>query len=192
MSTAIWRAKRSSQYMSTTCLEYDDIALVVGDRAGRRIEPVDEEGRHLHFGKGAAHAVAVDHRHARVSGGEHRLDRVRAADLGRDQRRDAHARRLLDAAQRAQAFLALLDLLDADDRRADAADRADVIVVADRLERQDLGARAFAHEFAQAQHADVGIAAAAGPEQRRAERKRKEIALVEPVGLRRHAGPPRP
>jgi len=130
------------------CLEHDDIALVVGDRAGGRIEPVDEEGRHLHFGKGAPHAVAVEDGQARVSGGEHGLDRVRAPDLGRDQRGHADPGRFLDAAQRAQAFLALLDFLDPDDRRANAADRTDVIVVADRLERQNLGSRAFAQQFA--------------------------------------------
>jgi len=123
------------------CLEHDDIALVVGDRAGGRIEPVDEEGRHLHFGKGAPHAIAVENGQAGVSSGEHRLDRVRAPDLGRDQRGHADPGRFLDAAQRAQAFLALLDFLDPDDRRANAADRTDVIVVADRLERHNLDLR---------------------------------------------------
>jgi hypothetical protein len=60
-----------------------------------------------------------------------------------------------------QAFLTLPGLFDADDRRANAPDRANVIIVADSPDRQDLGIGAFAQPFAHPQHADVRIAAAA-------------------------------
>ena len=79
--------------------------------------------------------------------------------------------------KRAQTFVALLDFLDADDRRADAADRADECVVVERFERDHADGRALAHQLAQAQHADVGIAAAARAEQRGAERERQQVAL---------------
>jgi len=57
-------------------LEHDDIAFVVSDGAGSRMESVDEEGRHLHFRERAPHAVAVDNRQPRLRRCQHRLDRI--------------------------------------------------------------------------------------------------------------------
>ena len=104
-----------------------------------------------------------------------RLQRVGAADLGRDQRRHLYAGGFLDGAHGAVAFAAFLDLLDADHRRADAADLADPGIVGQGVERHDADAGALAHQLAGAQHADIGIAAAAGAEQCRADRQRQQV-----------------
>ena len=168
-------------------LEDDDIALVVGDRSWRRIEPVDEESRHLDFGKRPAHPVAVDDGEARVGGSEDRFDGIGAANFRRYESGDAHVHRLLNPAQRPQTFLALLDFLDAHDRRADAADRADDVVVVHSLKRKDLHRRSLAEQFARSQHPDIRIASAPSPEQRSPQRQRQEIGLLEDVAPRRHA-----
>src|ERR1700678_960473 len=81
-------------------------------------------------------------RASRHGGRQNRLDRIGPADFRRNQRGTAHAQGLLDCAQSAKTFLALLDLFDAYDRRADAADRSDPIVVADRLQQQDFSTEA--------------------------------------------------
>jgi len=128
--------------MSTTFLKTTALPFVVGYRARRRVQPVDEECRHLHFRKRAPHPVAVDDGQAGIGGRQNRLDRIGPADFRRNQRGTAHAQGLLDCAQSAKTFLALLDLFDAYDRRADAADRSDPIVVADRLQQQDFSTEA--------------------------------------------------
>ena len=65
--------------------EHHDVSLVVGDGGGGRFRAIDEEGGHLHLGKGAAHAVAVEHRQTSLRGGDDGFHRVGPADLGADQ-----------------------------------------------------------------------------------------------------------
>ncbi len=53
-------------------------------------------------------------------------------------------------------------------------------------------AGAFAEQFARAQHADIGAAAAAGAEQGRADGQRVQIAFLEQITLIRHGALRRP
>ena len=169
--------------------EHHDIALLVGD--GRRFDrcTVDHVGRHLEFGEGTSHAVAIEHRQASLRRRQNRLHSVGPADLGRDQRRDRVARGFLGTAQGAQAFLALFDLFDANHRRADAADFADKGVIRQCVERQHLNRGTLAHQLAGAQHADIGVATATRSEQCGADRKRQQVRFREWIA-RRHEHPP--
>src|SRR5205085_7772844 len=142
----------------------DVVAFLVGDGRRRRTVSVDEEGAHLQLWKGAAHPVAVDDGQPRLRAGDHRLHRVGAADLARDQSRRLGLRGALDGAQGLVALVALLDLLDADDRRADPADADDHVVVAQLVEGQQPEYAPALEQLLGAQPADVGVASAAGPQ----------------------------
>lgn len=136
--------------------------------------------------------VTIDYRQAGIGGSNDRLERVGAADLGRDQRRHPDACRLFHRAHSAVALATFLDLFDPDHRRADAADLADPGVVGQRVERQDTDLGASPQQLAGAQHADIGVAATAGAEQRGADRERRQVILCEEVPLIRHAVHRRP
>ena len=173
-------------------LEDHHIALLIGDRRRRRLGAIDEERRHLHFGKGPAHAVAVDHRQAGIGRRDDRLERVRAADLGRDQRRHLDARHFFDRPHGAEALAAFLDLFDTDHRRPDTAHFSDPCVVRQCIEWQHAHACALADQLARPQHTHIGIAAAAGAQERCADRQGQQVALLEQIPLIRHATHPRP
>jgi len=130
---------------------------------------VDAVGRHLHLGKRAPHAVAVDHADAGVGGRDDRLHRVAAADLGRDQGKCLASVEFLQRAQRAHPLVAFLDFFDRDHGRADTANRYYQRVIGDLAEAVERHLLAAAQLPQAAQLADIWIAATARAEDRSAD-----------------------
>jgi hypothetical protein len=103
--------------------EQSTVSLLVAQRSRIGLQPIDEEGRHLHLGEGPPHAVGVDHRHVPQGRDHHRLECVRSSDLVGQHGRGLALDEVLDRLEGAQALGAALDLLDAHGRRADRARR---------------------------------------------------------------------
>ena len=160
-------------------VEDHDIAMRIAHYARRRAMAVDGVARHLHLGKGAAHAVAIHDRQAGHRGGDQRLHRVLAADLLAGDCVDLDAKPFFQRANAAQTLAAFLDALVRHQRRADAAHGDDAGIVGQALERNDLHDMAFAQRLAHAQLADIGIAATAGAENAGADLQRLDHPFVE-------------
>ncbi len=140
---------------------------------------VDGVARHLHFGEGAAHAVAVDDRQAGHGGRDQRLHGVLAADLLAGDGVDLDAQPFLQRPHAAQALAAFLDALMRDQRRADAAHGDDAGLVRHAFQRDDLHHVALAQRLAHAQLADIRIAAAAGAQDAGTDLQRLDHRFVE-------------
>ena len=83
---------------------------------------VEEESRHLYFGIGAAHAVAIHRWDAGLQAANQRLHRIGAADLGDSHGIETPADMLFQQPHGPHHLSAFGQFLDADRGRADAAD----------------------------------------------------------------------
>ena len=129
-------------------------------RRGRRLR-VEEKGRHLNLGEGAAHTVAVDGRYARLQAANQGLHRIGAADFGDGDRVKAAPDMRLQQAQRPAHLRAFGQLLDADGWRANAADNAAEGIVRQVEGVDDRLRPPLADDRGQVQAAQIGVAAAA-------------------------------
>ncbi len=160
-------------------VEDDLVPARIGERPRRRRHAVDAEGVHLQLGKGAPHAVAIDHRKTRLRGDDHGAHRVGAADLAGNDMGKAPSHVALQRPHGAHALIAAADPLDADRRRAHAADRGHEGIIANLIERDDLDGPARFELLQCLDLAEVRVPATAGAQNACADRERVEH-------LRRH------
>ena len=130
---------------------------------------MEGEGDHLQFRERAAHAVAVDHGNAGHRADHERDGGIETSRFGAQDRADRLAEEPLELSERDQDLLALRDLFDHDRRRAHHRAGDDEGVVIERVHIDHPHRAEFADRLLRHQLADIGIAAAAGAENRAAD-----------------------
>ena len=144
------------------------VAMLVGDDQRRRGVTVERQRYELDLRVGAAHAVAVDHRQTELAADREGEDGVDAADLdrhhGADWLTEVAAHRLVGGDQLA----AHGDPLEKRHRRPDGEGESDEHVIRQLVERRQRQRAIGLDGLDRRQLSQVGVAAAASAEHRRA------------------------
>ena len=126
---------------------------------------------HLELWESAAHAIAIDHRHAQAGGAIDRHDRVQAAGLNAHRRLHRLPDVLAHGKEGVDDIIAVWHFLDHDGRRAHHRRWHNQIVVIKFIETIKLNRAIIADGLPRHQFADVGVAAAARAQDGRAQRQ---------------------
>ncbi len=144
-----------------------------GKRPGPQV--AHREGRHLRFRIGAAHAVGVHHRQAKMGGSHQRLDGIVAADLQAHHRAEAAADELLHQRHRPRDVGGIRQAFLPHKRRAHVGDHRHHVIIGQILGRHQPYARAFGIQPAHIQQAKIGRTTAARAEDPGADRQRLDV-----------------